>query len=197
MTFLSRFGNMSVVDEPVYKSELVGGLGYVAGFFSQTTDSVVITNTTTETTLIDGGVGTLSVPANTFLKGNAYSVRIGGIINCQNGDTITLKTKSGSTILGTTGLITLKQATNKVWQMDINFVIREIGISGVASIKTHFFFSYEEDSSDKISTQAYDVLNNTTFDTTILNTLDITAQWGTAKIQDQIYSTIFNLNKVF
>ena len=51
MTYLSRFGNMTVVDEPVYKSELFSGLGYMAGFYSQTADSTTITNTTTETTL--------------------------------------------------------------------------------------------------------------------------------------------------
>ena len=33
------------------------------GLFAQTGDSTIITNTTVETTLINGGVGTLTVPA--------------------------------------------------------------------------------------------------------------------------------------
>ena len=199
MTYASRFGNMTVVDEPVYKSELFGGLGYVTGFYSQTANSTTITNTTTETTLIGSGVGSLSVPANTFQVGNAYLVKIGGIISSQNGDLIRFKVKanSGTIILADTRDITLKASTNKVWQLEIQFVIRAIGADTVASIKTHFVFSYEEDSSDKFDSQAFDVLNNTTFDTTINNTLDITATWGQGKVQDSIYSTVFNLNKIF
>lgn len=199
MTFLSRFANMTVVDEPVYKSELFGGLGYVAGFYSQTSDSATITNTTTESTLIGAGVGQLSVPANTFQVGNAYLVKIGGIISSPNGDLVRFRIKAngGTTVLADTGNITLKNATNKVWQLEIQFVIRAIGAAGAASIKTHFVFSYEEDSSDKFDSQAFDVLNNTTFNTTILNTLDITAQWGQLSASDSIYSTVLNLNKIF
>lgn len=190
---------MTVVDEPVYKSELFSGLGYMASFYSQTADSTTITNTTTETTLIGSGVGSLSVPANTFKVGNAYLVKIGGVISSQNGDLIRFKVKanSGTIILADTGNITLKSATTKVWQLEIQFVIRTIGADTVASIKTHFVFSYEEDSSDKFDSQAFDVLNNTTFDTTIQNTLDITATWGQAKTQDSIYSTVCNFNKIF
>lgn len=199
MTFSSRFPNLKVVDEPVYKSELVAGLGYMSAFYSQTSNSTTITNSTTETTIIGNGIGELSVPANTFLKGNAYIAKIGGIISSENGDLISFKVKAngGTVILADTGNITLKASTNKVWQLEIQFVIREIGTTGVASIKTHFVFSYEEDSSNKFDSQAFDVLNTTTFNTTILNTLDITTQWGQAKSADSIYSTVMNLNKIF
>lgn len=197
MTYLSRFGNMTVVDEPVYKSELFSGLGYMTGFYSQTADSTTITNTTTETTLIGSGVGSLSVPANTFKVGNAYIVRMGGVLNSQNNTPIEIKLKSGSIILGTTGLISLNASTTNIWQMDITFVIRAIGIAGVANIKSHFIFSYEENSNDKFSSKGIDTNNNTTFDTTILNTLDITATWGVASPINQIHSTVLNLNKMF
>ena len=40
-------------------------------------------------------------------------------------------------------------------------------------------------------------LNNTSFDTTILNTLDITAQWNTNNASNNIYSDIFVLNKIY
>ena len=197
MTFLSRFGNMTVVDEPVYKSELFSGLGYMAGFYSQTADSPIVTNTTTETSIIGAGVGTLFVPANTFQVGNSYIVRMGGIINCVNNAPITINLKSGSTILGTTGLISLNASTTNIWQMDVTFVIRAIGGAGVADLKTHFVFSYEENSNDKFSSKAVDTDNNTTFDTTISNILDITVTWGSASVLNQINSTVFNLNKMF
>ena len=36
-----------------------------------------------------------------------------------------------------------------------------------------------------------------TFDTTIANTLDITAEWGQAKTQDEIHSANFVLHKTY
>ena len=42
------------------------------GLFSQTGLSTPIVNTTSELSLIDGGVGTLSVPANGFKVGDTF-----------------------------------------------------------------------------------------------------------------------------
>ena len=36
-----------------------------------------------------------------------------------------------------------------------------------------------------------------TFDTTVANTLDITAEWGQAKTQDEIHSANFVLHKTY
>ena len=41
------------------------------------------------------------------------------------------------------------------------------------------------------------IINNTTFDTTVLNTLVITAQWNTNNAGNSIYSEIFTLNKTY
>jgi hypothetical protein len=46
------------------------------GLFSQTGNSAPITGTTVETTLINGGVGTLTVPANSFVKSSKLSTPI-------------------------------------------------------------------------------------------------------------------------
>jgi hypothetical protein len=40
-------------------------------------------------------------------------------------------------------------------------------------------------------------INNTTFDTTITNTLDITGEWGTASTGNSIATEIFVLNKIY
>lgn len=91
------------------------------GLYSETASSTPITNTITETTLIDGGVGTLTVPANGFSIGDSYAF--------EGADFVTI--------------------------------------------------------------------NNTTFDTTIANTLNITAQWGNASLQNSIYTDILNLYKIY
>jgi hypothetical protein len=40
-------------------------------------------------------------------------------------------------------------------------------------------------------------INNTTFDTTIANTLIVTANWNTTNAGNSIYSTNFTLTKIY
>ncbi len=44
---------------------------------------------------------------------------------------------------------------------------------------------------------SFNSINNTTFDTTINNTLDVTVQWGSNNAGNSIYSDIFVLNKIY
>lgn len=178
-------------------SSSINVLGSTAGLFSQIADSTPITNTTTAASVIGTGVGSLSVPANSFLVGNAYTVKVGGIISTLVNHKITFFLKSGATTLANTGLITLSAATNSIWQLEVTFVIHALGVAGVADLKSHFLFSYEENASDKFEGHAFDINNNATFDTTILNTLDIDAKWNQTSASDSIYSTVLNLNKIY
>ncbi len=43
----------------------------------------------------------------------------------------------------------------------------------------------------------FNTVNNTTFDTTSPNVLDVTVQWGSTSAANKIYSDIFILNKIF
>jgi hypothetical protein len=43
----------------------------------------------------------------------------------------------------------------------------------------------------------FNTINNTTFDTTIPNTLSVTAQWSSNSALNSIYTDIFVLNKIF
>jgi hypothetical protein len=165
--------------------------------FAQTSNSIPVTATTVETTLIDGGVGTLSVPANGFQVGDSFSIQMSGIISSANNDTIRFKLKSGSVILGDSGLITLPTTTNKHWDLHVLFTIRSIGAAGVAQIITSGALTYSKDSSNAFEGQDFSSLNNTTFNTTTPNTLDITAQWGSNNAANNIYSQIFILNKIY
>jgi hypothetical protein len=54
------------------------------GLFNQTGSSTPVVNTTSELSLIGGGVGTLTVPANSFTQGDAYNAIIGGNVSAQN-----------------------------------------------------------------------------------------------------------------
>jgi hypothetical protein len=171
--------------------------GAVYGLFSQTTDSVPIGNTTTEQTIIDGGIGTLSVPANGFKVGDSFRADLGGYITTSNNHTLTIRTKTGSVILSTSGSQTFPTTSNEIWSLSLNFTIRAIGVAGVASIVTLGNFLHIKTSNGTTEGFSFNTVNNTTFDTTIANTLDITAQWGQVSATDSIYTDTFILNKIF
>ncbi len=168
------------------------------GLFAQTANSTLITNTTTETSLINGGVGSLSIPANTFKVGDSFRAVFGGVMNAQNNQTIRIRVVVGGVVL----LDSLAQnlgssVVNDVWSLNIDFTIRSIGGLGVASIVTLGSFHYTKTNNASVQGFGFNTVNNTTFDTTIPTTLDVTAKWGAANVGNSIYSDIFVLNKTY
>jgi hypothetical protein len=168
------------------------------GLFAQTANSTLITNTTTETSLINGGVGSLSIPANTFKVGDSFRAVFGGVMNAQNNQTIRIRVVVGGVVL----LDSLAQnlgssVVNDVWSLNIDFTIRSIGGPDVASIVTLGSFHYTKTNNASVQGFGFNTVNNTTFDTTIPTTLDVTAQWGAANVGNSIYSDIFVLNKTY
>ena len=162
------------------------------GLYAQTVVSATITNTTTETSIVGSGVGSLSVPADTFIVGDSFHAKIGGVISAQNNDLITVNIKSGATTLATTGVITLEAVTALGWELEIDFTIATIG--AVGSICTNGNFAYNRNTG---SLEGFVFQDVQAIDTTAINTLDVTVTWGQAKTQDHIYSANFVLYKVY
>lgn len=169
----------------------------IKGIFAQTANSTPVTATTTETTLLDGGEGSFTVPANGFSVGDSFLGTMGGHISAANNNTIRIKIKSGSVILGDTGLITLPSITSKHFNLELRFTIRAIGAAGVASIASFGQFTYSKNSGNQFEGADFSTINNTTFDTTASNTLDVTVQWGSNSASNNIYSESFILTKIY
>jgi hypothetical protein len=177
---------------------ILSGLPATAyGLYAQTANSTPITATITESSLIGAGVGTLTVPANGFFVGASFRADLGGVMSSKNADTIQIRVKSGSVVLADSGLITLPSTTNDVWELSLNFTIRTIGAAGVASIVTLGEFHFTKTSNATQEGFAFNTVNNTTFNTTIINNLDVTAQWNSTSALNSIYSDIFVLNKIY
>lgn len=168
-----------------------------AGLFAQTATSIPVVSTTAETTILNGGGGTLSVPANGFQVGDSFSAVLSGMLSANNNNTLRIRVKSGAVVLGDTGAITLPGITNKFFDLYIHFTIRSIGAAGVASIATSGQFTYSKDAGNAFEGSDFVSINSTTFDTTVGNTLDITAQWGTASTGNRIATEVFVLNKIY
>ena len=167
------------------------------GLFAQTANSTTITATTSELTLIDGGVGSLTVPANGFSVGDSFRVEMGGVMSAHNNDTIRIRLKAGAVDLGDSGPLTLPQIANQVFMLSVTFTVRAIGAAGVASIVSLGTFHYVKTTNASTQGFAFNTVNSTTFDTTISNTLSITVEWGAANAGNSIYSDIFTLSKTY
>ena len=167
------------------------------GLFAQTGNSVPISGTNVETTLINGGVGSLSVPANGFQVGDSFRAIFGGVLNAANNQTIRIRVKSGSVILLDSGLQPITNITNNVFNLHIDFTIRALGTAGAASIVALGAFNYVKTSNGVIEGFGFNTVNSTTFNTTIGNTLDVTVQWGSNNAGNSIFSDIFILNKTY
>lgn len=174
-----------------------GPPGPGTGLFAQTGNATPVSGTTVETTLINGGVGTLSVPANGFSVGDSFEAVMGGVLNVANNQTIRIRVKAGSVVLLDSGAQSITNITNDVFSLNIDFTIRQIGGAGVASIVSLGSFHYTKTSNAATQGFAFNVVNNTTFDTTINNTLDITVQWGSNNAGNSIYSDTFVLSKIY
>ena len=168
------------------------------GLFAQTADGGPVTATTVETTIIGPGVGTLTVPANGFSIGDSFQASLDGIISCVGTATLHIHVKTSTgVILADTGIITMDSATSKSWLMNLYFTIRTLGAAGTASISSGGLFSYIKNSGTNFEGYVLNTINNTTFDTTINNTLVITVQWNTTNAGNSILSKNFILNKVY
>lgn len=182
------------------KKENIFPAPVVVGFFSQTGNSTIISGTTTETSLIGSGVGTLTVPSGGFSIGDSFRVVMGGVLSANNNDDIRIRVKAngGTITLADSGFQNLGGTSGQeVFTLELNFTVRNIGSAGVASIVTLGTFTNFKTANGTNTGFAFNQINSTTFNTTITNTLDITAEWDNASANNIIYSDIFTLRKTY
>jgi hypothetical protein len=191
-------GVTSKVSGPPGPTGPQGPPGPSDGLFAQTANSVPITATTVESSLVNGGVGTMSVPANGFAVGDSFHAALSGVMDAANNQTIRIRVKAGSVVLLDSGVQSLSNAIiDDIWTLNIDFTIRQIGAAGVASIASFGRFTYSKTSNASIEGFGMNTINSTTFDTTVSNTLDITVQWGSNNAGNSIYTDVFVLNKTY
>jgi len=174
-----------------------GPPGPSGGLYAQTALGTLITNTTVETSLIGTGVGSLTVPANGFNVGDSFTAKICGPLSCANNETLHIRIKSNGVTISDTGIFQMKLTTNKYFELLIDFTITKIGGAGVAELFVNGQYSYNQNANTNLDGVNFALISNTNFDTTVINTLSITAEWGLAKVANKIQSQNFVLTKVY
>jgi len=161
-----------------------------------TTNTIPVNNTTSALTLLNGTIaGTLTLPANSLVVGDSFKLSLAGLINSviSNNISISIKTLDGIVLAEFTGSSVGPSVSNSRWNLEATLTVRATGAASTAAIATTAIFS----SGYASPSTHFGSVNSTTFDTTIANTLVVTAQWGTASLTSFIYTQTFNLNKIY
>lgn len=166
------------------------------GLYAQTAPGTIVTGPAPQT-LINGGVGSMTVPANGFQIGDSFTAYFAGKISNVNNAVLEIHISADGNTLADTSPMTLFATTTKDWEMYVNFTVRNIGSAGIASIATSGRFSYNKNSGTQPESIGFFNLNNSTFDTTVSNTLNVTAQWDAVEPLNTIQTEMFNLYRIY
>lgn len=154
--------------------------------FTSTADATV-TNTNIETTIIGTGVGNLTLPANFLKVGRTVKIRLYGIHTVPSSPpTLNIKFKLNSTIVSQTGAMTDKNDTNTLFWIDCSFTCRSVGASGAIRFQGAMI---HQETTDSVNVWDMGTTANTTIDTTIAQTIGITATWSAINATTSITGT--------
>jgi hypothetical protein len=178
---------------------LINGLTAGGGLFAQTS-TVVVANTVVETNIIGTGVGSITMPANALTVGTSCVVEAGGVMSCLNNSTLVIRVYcgvSGTTLLATFPTLTIGTSTGRWFGLALYFTIRTIGIAGVASISIRGVYQQNIDVGNELYGTSFHTVNNTTFNSTVSNTLLVSIQWGVASASNTLSNAQFVLTKSY
>jgi hypothetical protein len=159
------------------------------------TAGVTVSNTSTETTLLGSGVGSLAIPSGLTVAGKCLRFRARGYWStlAATAGTLTINFKAGASTIATTGAISvpLSQANN-VWEVDVDLNI--YAYSGSGSFWTQGWFRTSVASQ---AMQQWDMLRTAANGIhTLPATLNCTATWSVASSSNTITTTNVELSGV-
>lgn len=159
----------------------IGGQRYQ----NKASSTVTIANTTTETIL-----GNFSVPANDAAAGAVFRIRLIGLGSCTGTPTFTFRARvngTGGSAYGTISVTFSSGVTNHTWSAELHVSVISTGVSG--SSRGFLFLNH---SLDVAGAAPFNVTNRqdgtaaVTMNTTAVQNLCITGQWGTANASNTL-----------
>lgn len=167
------------------------------GLYAQTALGSPIVTASGEASLIGTGVGALSVPANAFKVGDSFVAKMCGRLTCANNQILHFRVRSNGVVIIDALEYTLATTTDKYFDLVLDFTVTKIGGAGVAELFANGMFTYNKNAAVAMEGVHFGQISNTVFDTTVNNSLTITAQWITSNAANTIRSQNFTLTKVY
>lgn len=154
--------------------------------FAQTA-TITIASSAAEATLVGGGTGSVTLPANFFVQGKAIRLRMSGFHSSAASPTITIKVKIGGTTIATASG-TSGNGSNDVFIVQMDITCRSTGVTGTIFGQGQYAELHTGGLVAGLPTTAA-----TTVDTTGTLAIDITGQWGTSSASNTISATNFTI----
>ncbi|MBP9190659.1 MAG: hypothetical protein KBF51_14075 [Chitinophagales bacterium] len=155
--------------------------------FTATGDGIV-SNTTTPTTLIGAGVGSLTINANTLVAGKSYIIKMYGYMNTlASPGNLTVETKLNSIVVATTTAVAAPTSlTNRRVEIETIITCRTTGVTGTVMAQGSFQFN-----NNTTAGLTREMLNmsTVTINTTTNQAIDVTMTWSTASTSNNITIT--------
>lgn len=164
-----------------------GGIITSTTLATQTGDKT-ITNTTVETSMFDGIVGTKKIAPNYLHAGQTIRVKLNGMYSCNNGVEATVKVKLGSVVLVSSTSSLTQSTTDALFELEFMFTCRSEGTNGTV-IGQGRSVVYAGVGLSTATSRALKMSAPTTIDTTIENEIDITYTWGAAATANSLRTT--------
>lgn len=135
------------------------------------TASASVANTASETTMIGSGAGSLTLASGFLTVGKTLKLIAAGIVSTTGTPTLTIKLKLGSTVILTSGAITMPDTiSNKMLRIEATLTCRATGGSG--SVFAQGIIHVDNTVIPFFATAAVTVATNTS------QAVDLTAQWS-------------------
>jgi hypothetical protein len=167
------------------------------GLYAQTALSPPIVYASGEALLIGAGVGTLNVPANAFKVGDSFVAKMCGRLTCANNQILHIRVRSNGVLIIDALEYNLSTTTDKYFDLVLDFTVTKLGGAGVAELFSNGIFTYNKNAAVAMEGVHFGLVSNTVFNTTIVNSLSITAEWVTNNAANTIRSQNFTLTKVY
>ena len=164
------------------------------GAYSQNGAFVTVSNTNLKTSIVGTGVGSLEIPV--FGAGCTYHLKIAGSIEDESKDEeLKIIVDIGGITVYESQFFDLEEVkTEQVWETEIDIVCRTTGVAGVFHANGQFIYSRNGGANDfrGFNTQFDSVVN-----TTISNTINVSAQWTNASAGNIFICKMLNVIKTF
>jgi hypothetical protein len=162
----------------------------------------VITNTTTETSLLPtsflGSQNITNIGSDSQIVGSSFRITILGAITNLLTPNITLKVKIGAlTVMDTTAQPTVTITSTRSFRIEAIITIRVIGASATAIGNGSFWYNTALNTADQQIQFPAVTTPVSSFDSTITNLIDVTAQWGTASASNTLTTTHALIERIY
>lgn len=200
---ITSFTDFNMDNNDLKNVSTINGITPVGGIFAGISDSLVynpsVDGAIEKSILPTTFVGSLTVPANGFKVGDSFHLVLAGDFNSNNGDTLNIRLYGGptSTVLLANLPVPLVSSSAVSFEVECDFQLRTIGGPTVANICSNFDFTYNGGAGTNFRGERGVFQNNTTFDTTVNNSLLVTAQYSSTNANNSMKTRVSKLSKTY